>query len=492
MTSRWVYLLCGFLINLMLGVIYSWSVFIGPLESIFGWTRALTSGAFTLVVAFFAVGMLPAGLLLGKWGPKKVVWLGGILLALGWILTSAAGMFATDGFFADPTSKKFLDRELEFDKITIPNKFKKPLEITVNGEKVVIPPGESKTFTNAKIVVDSKPVLESIVYGRGSGFNLNSLYWLYFAYGIIGGIGIGFAYNVPVPIARRWFPDKSGFAVGLAVMGFGMGALFLAPVAVSLIYSVGWSYAFLYMGILFLIVVCGAGAVLKFPPDDWKPEGWEPPAPTTEKTAKIHVAHKEYEWREMIRTKQFWMLWLWYWFMAAAGLLTIGHIKVVAKEYGADLPMLGTTAGVIAVGMLSLFNGFGRPGFGALSDKVGRRTALILDAGLMTIMMYTFLGIVAALGVAGIFLAVILVGLAYGGVLALMPTYNADFFGAKNLGLNYAVHFTAWGAAGLIGPQLAGFIRDATGGYEAAYAASGTMCLIALIISFILRPPKAE
>uniref|UniRef100_A0A7C3YEX7 MFS transporter n=1 Tax=Geoglobus ahangari TaxID=113653 RepID=A0A7C3YEX7_9EURY len=492
MVSRWVYLLCGFLINLMLGVIYSWSVFIGPLESVFGWTRALTSGAFTLVIAFFAVGMLPAGALLAKWGPKKVVWLGGILLALGWILTSAAGVFATDEFFTDPTSKQFLNKELYFDSITIPNKFKDPLKITVNGEQVVIPPGDSRTFTDAKIVVDSKPVLESIVYGRGSGFNMNALYWLYLTYGIIGGLGIGFAYNVPIPIARRWFPDRAGLAVGIAVMGFGLGALFLAPAAVALIYSAGWANAFLYLGIIFLIVVCGAGSILRFPPEGWKPEGWVPPAPTTEAKAKVYVAPKDYVWREMIKTKQFWMLWLWYWFMAAAGLLTIGHIGIVAKEYGADIPMLGTTAGVVAVGMLSLFNGFGRPGFGYLSDRYGRRPALLLDAGIMTVMMFVFLPLVIATGVAGVFLAVILVGLAYGGVLALMPTLNADFFGTKNLGFNYAVHFTAWGAAGLIGPQLAGFIRDATGGYEAAYVVSGIMCLIALIISFILKPPKVE
>ncbi len=463
-TNRWVYLLAGFLINLMLGVIYSWSVFIGPLESIFGWTRAMSSGAFTLVVAFFAPGMLIGGLLLGKWGPRKVVWVGGVLLALGWIMTSFGGAFADPEFiFTDPTSKQFLGKE-----------------VTVNG----------KTF-----VINDKKTLEKVILEErgGEGFNYGTLYWLYLWYGVIGGLGIGLAYNVPIPIARRWFPDKSGLAVGLTVMGFGLGALFLAPPSVVLILNFGWSYAFLYLGILFLVVITAAGAVLKFPPEGWVPEGWTPPKPAEEpEKAKVHVAHKEYEWREMIRTKQFWMLWFWYWFMAAAGLLTIGHMKVVAKEYGADLPMMGTTAGVIAVGMLSLFNGLGRPGFGWLSDLIGRRKALMLDAALMTIMMYSFLALVKALGVAGVFLAVILVGLAYGGVLALMPTYCADFFGAKNLGFNYAVLFTAWGAAGLLGPQLAGFIRDITGGYEVAYAASGTMTLIALALAYLLKPPEEK
>ena len=488
---RGIYLFCGFLINLMLGVIYSWSVFIGPLESIFGWNRAMSSGAFTLVVAFFAPGMLIGGQLLGKWGPRKVVWVGGILLALGWILTSFGGAFAEEQYiFTDPTSKEWLGKEIHFDEVTFTNILKAPVTMTINGEKITLQPGESRTFKDATVTVDNKGALELIIHARGQGFNLTTLYWLYLCYGIIGGIGIGLAYNVPIPIARNWFPDRTGLAVGLTVMGFGMGALFLAPPSVVLIYGMGWTYAFLILGVVFLFVVCGAGTVLRFPEPGWKPAGWEPPKPVEPEKAKIHITVRDWEWREMIKTKQFWMLWFWYWFMAAAGLLTIGHMKVVAKEYGADLPMMGTTAGVLAVGLLSLFNGLGRPGFGGLSDKIGRRSALMLDAALMTVMMYIFLGLVSALGVAGVFIAVILVGLAYGGVLALMPTYCADFFGTKNLGFNYAVLFTAWGAAGLLGPQLAGFIRAATGRYEVAYAASGTMCLIALILAYLMKPPK--
>ena len=453
---RWIYLVCGFTINLILGVIFSWSVFVEPLENIFGWTRSMTSGAFALVILFFSIGMLPAGNLLSKLGPRKVVWIGGLLLSLGWILSSFSGMFASDGFFSDPTATRFLDR----------------VE-SVGGNVVKI--SEKKT-------------LEEVIRLRGSGYNIASLYWLYLTYGVISGIGIGFAYNVPIPVVRRWFPDKAGFAVGLTVMGFGMGALFLAPLAVKLIQLFGWQNTFLLMGLLFLITIFVAGAFLRFPPEGWELE--KVSSNQNKFTTKASV--KDYVWREMIKTKQFWLIWLWYWFMAAAGLLVIGHIKVIISEYGADVFIFNLSVGVLAVGILSLFNGFGRIIFGALSDKIGRTNAMLIDATLMTMMMFAFIPVVISFKVIGALLGVVLIGLAYGGISPLMPNICGDYFGTKNLGMNYAVLFTAWGLAGLLGPVMAGLVRDWTGKYELAYIVSGIMCLIASIISLTLKPPRDE
>ncbi|ADC64571.1 major facilitator superfamily MFS_1 [Ferroglobus placidus DSM 10642] len=452
---RWIYLICGFVINLILGVIFSWSVFIEPLEKIFGWTRAMTSGAFALVVLFFSVGMLPAGNLLEKWGPRKVVWFGGFLLALGWILSSLSGMFATDGFFSDPTATRFLDR----------------VEI-INGKEIKI---------------SDKETLEKIVKFRGA-YNIMSLYWLYLTYGVISGIGIGFAYNVPIPVVRRWFPDKAGFAIGLTVMGFGMGALFLAPLAVKLIQHFGWHNAFLYMGIMFLVIIFIAGIFLKYPP-----EGWYPKNHNISLQEKHSIKEEiNFTWREMIRTRQFWLIWLWYWFMAAAGLLVIGHIKVIIDEYGANTPIFSMSTSVLAVGTLSLFNGFGRVVFGTISDKIGRRNTMLADAVLMSLMMFFFIPLVVTFGAIGAILGVVLIGLSYGGISPLMPNICGDYFGTRNLGMNYAILFTAWGVAGILGPVMAGFIRDITGKYELAYIVSGVMCIIAVIISLILKPLHNE
>jgi OFA family oxalate/formate antiporter-like MFS transporter len=397
--GRWKFVIAGFLINLMLGVIYAWSIFVAPLEKEYGWTRAQTSLTFTLVVVFFAVGMIPSGRWVDRKGPRLIATVGGAILGISWILA----------------------------------------------------------------------------------YLTTSLEWLYLSYGVIGGIGIGLAYNCPIPTGVRWFPDRRGLVTGLIVMGFGMGALFLAPLANSLIVSVGWRSTFLYMGVLFLIVVCACAQILKFPPAGYKPSGWTPPPPTAKVTT---TAYKDYVWREMIKTPQFVLIWLWYWFTAASGLLMIGQLAPFAQESG-----IARETAVFAVGFLSFFNGLGRPGFGALSDKIGRRNAMVIDALVMGIFMAAAQGLVVAAKEVGLFLTCLFIGLCYGGVLALMPAITADFFGTKNLGLNYGAVFTAWGAAGVLGPYMAGYIRTVTGTYITAFYVAALLNFIAAGLSFVMKRP---
>lgn len=400
--GRWKFVIAGFLINLMLGVIYSWSVFVAPLEKEFGWTRAMTSLTFTLVVVFFAVGMIPGGRWVDRRGPKLIASIGGAILGISWILA----------------------------------------------------------------------------------YMTTSLTWLYLTYGVIGGVGIGLAYTCPIPTGVRWFPDRRGLVVGLIVMGFGLGALFLSPMANELIKTVGWRSTFLYMGILFLVVVVICAQFLRFPPAGYKPSGWTPPPPTAKITT---TAHKDYVWQEMIKTPQFILIWLWYWFTAASGLLMIGQLAPFAQESG-----IARETAVFAVGFLSFFNGLGRPGFGALGDKIGRRNAMVIDAGVMAIFMLGATTLVSGLKEVGLFTACLFIGLCYGGVLALMPAITADFFGAKNLGLNYGVLFTAWGAAGVLGPYMAGWIRTTTGTYITAFYVAGALNIIAALLSFVMKRPVVE
>lgn len=408
--NRWLVVLGGFLINLMLGVIYAWSVFIKPLEAEFGWSRAQTSLTFSLVVAFFSIGMVPAGRWQDQKGPRLIAMIGGGLLGISWILAS---------------------------------------------------------FTN-------------------------SLPWLYVTYGVLGGFGIGMAYVTPVATGVKWFPDKRGIVTGLIVMGFGLGAAFLAPIAVRLIETSGWRSAFLYMGALFIIVIVAGAQLLKVPPAGYSPPGWTPPAVTDSK--KVTVAHKEYEWQEMIKTPQFWFIWLMYFFTAGGGLMAIGQLKPfaagqLAPFFEAGGVFMGVTAATLAttyVGVFSIFNGLGRPGMGAVSDKTGRTMAMVIDFVVMGALFAIILGFRQPLM---LFASFAIIAFMYGGILALMPSITADYFGTKNMGLNYGAVFTAWGAGGLVFNTLGGYLFDLQGSYSTPFLLAAALCIVSAVMAFIIKRP---
>ena len=304
-------------------------------------------------------------------------------------------------------------------------------------------------------------------------FSNGSFLGLVGSIGILGGAGIGFGYVCPIAALIKWFPDKRGLITGLAVAGFGAGAWIFAQLASSLIVSVGLNATYFMLGIIFLVAVVFGALFLKNPPADWKPKGFKV-------KTQAKKAAKEYSWNEIVKTKQFWLLWLMFMFGATAGLMVIGILKPFGVSSGLTAAIAGS-----AVGILALFNGAGRIIWGWLSDKLSRTNAMFLMFLLQGIMMLILVNMGSTallLGAAAAF-----VGFNFGGNFALFPSATADFFGTKNIGVNYALVFTSYGVAGIVGPILGGRAFDLTGSYLYAFIPAGIACLIAAVLSFFAK-----
>ena len=311
--------------------------------------------------------------------------------------------------------------------------------------------------------------------------------WIVLTYGIIGGAGIGLAYVCPIAALVKWFPDKRGLISGLAVAGFGAGAFIfskLIPV-IAANPETGLYNVFLYFGITFLVVVTLAAQMLQNPPEGYKPEGWEPPAAKAGAPSSYN-----YEWGEMLGTKQFWLLWFMFIIGATAGLMTIGHIKGFSQEIltTGNIADAGGKA-ITIVGMLSIFNGLGRIAWGAASDSLGRSKAMmimfLLQAGAM-FSLTQVTGYYAIMGVA------CLVGFNFGGNFALFPSATADFFGTKNIGINYGWVFTSYGVAGIFGPMLGGYVKDTLKVYDHAFLIAAGLCVVAALLALITSAPAGK
>lgn len=297
-------------------------------------------------------------------------------------------------------------------------------------------------------------------------------------YGIIGGIGIGFTYVCPVATGIKWFPDKRGLITGLSVAGFGAGALILAPVARSLIDSVGIFSTLSTFGIIFLVVVVGASMLLRNPPAGYAPAGWTPPA-------GVQRTKESFSTGQMLRTPQFYSIWIMYFFGCLAGLMIIGQTSPIGQE----LAGLSAATAALAVMLLSIFNGAGRIFWGRVSDGLGRMKTLFIMFLLCGVAMLLYSVIQAFPPY--YWIGVSIVGLCFGGYLALFPAVTADFFGTKNIGANYGFVFMAYGVGGLLGPMFAAKVKEATNGYWLAFVVTGVLCLIAAGITFATKPPKA-
>ncbi len=298
-------------------------------------------------------------------------------------------------------------------------------------------------------------------------------------YGVIGGIGIGFTYVCPVATGIKWFPDKRGLITGLSVAGFGAGALILAPVARSLIDSMGIFSTLSTLGIIFLVVVVAASQLLKNPPAGYVPAGWTAP-----ETAA--VTKESFSTGQMLKTPQFYSIWIMYFFGCLAGLMIIGQTSPIGQEIAG----YSAATAAMAVMLLSIFNGAGRIFWGRISDALGRMKTLFIMFLLCGVGMFLY-------NIIGAFppyywIGVAIVGACFGGYLALFPAITADFFGTKNIGANYGFVFMAYGVGGLLGPQFAARVLEATGGYSVAFVVTGVLCLIAAGVTFALKPPKLK
>jgi OFA family oxalate/formate antiporter-like MFS transporter len=311
--------------------------------------------------------------------------------------------------------------------------------------------------------------------------------YLVITYGIIGGAGIGFAYVCPIAALVKWFPDKKGTITGIAVAGFGAGALVFGYVEQFLLvlYDVPTvaiiGTPMLILGVIYLVLVVVGAQLLVNPPEGWLPEGYTPP-PTIADGSGTGVMPGE-----MIRTSSFWLLWLMFVFAATAGLMTLGNVKSAALAIDA------TADAVIVVGVMSLLNAAGRIVWGAVSDKLGRENTMILMFITLAIGMFAFawmstitISWYAVMAIAS------LIGFCFGGNFALFPSATADFFGSKNVGKNYGVMFTAYGIAGITGAFVAGPIVDATGSYFMAFIVTGVLAIVAVLFTLVLRSKRSN
>jgi OFA family oxalate/formate antiporter-like MFS transporter len=396
--NRWWRVVGGLSMNLALGSLYAWSVFVAPLEKDFGWKRADTSMIFTIAVFVFAISFVLAGRLQDKKGPFWISVIGGVLVSIGFFLSSWT----------------------------------------------------------------------------------TTLGWVFFWFGAIGGIGNGFGYATPIPVMAKWFPDKRGLAVGLAVAGYGGGSAIFGPLAGNwLIPTYGWRATFQALGIIFFIMTMVGAYLLKNPPVGYRPPGWTP-APAARAAATTY----EFGPAETLRTPAFYLMWIAYCLGTAAGLMVISQLVPFAPSVG--LAAWGTTA--IFVGAVG--NAAGRILSGWMSDALGRLNVLRLMIAISAVAM-PLLSLSGGLPTLPIyfFIMVFIVYWCYGTQLSVNASTTSDFWGTKNAGINYGMLFTAWGVAGLIGPRIAGTLFDKYQNYQAAFYWAAGLAVVALVAELLARRP---
>lgn len=318
----------------------------------------------------------------------------------------------------------------------------------------------------------------------GIGFLLasqigTSLMGLYIAYGIIAGAGVGFCYVTPIALLIKWFPDIRGLMTGIAVMGFGAGSMIGAPLGTYLIGRMGVYGTFAVFGIAFGLLCLLSGWTFKNPPAGWKPAGWEPPAPAPgAKVVKVDIPPAE-----IMRYPQTYLLWFTFLMWASIGLMAISQ----AVPLGVELAGLDRSVAAAALGTMAIFNGLGRPAFGAISDKIGRRNATITAFVLYAVALLGFLPNATTLTIFTV--GVCIVGFCYGGEFAVMPAFTADFYGPKNVGANYGIVFTAWGAAGILGPMIGAKVKAAYGTFLPAFKILTLLAVLGTITILITKKP---
>lgn len=307
--------------------------------------------------------------------------------------------------------------------------------------------------------------------------------------GIVGGAGIGLGYVVPIAVGMRWFPDKKGLITGLAVAGFGFGALLWVKLAgewANLIANVGLSSTFAIYGVIFFALVTVGGIWMVFPPEGWKPPGWTPPPPKAGQiSAGIHLTADR-----MLKTPQFYMIFVVFLVSAGAGLMTIGLMKLFPMEAlqagGMDAAAASAVAGTAMGVFFSLANGFGRIVWGTLSDKLGRKTSVIVMCATQGIFVIAFTKMAGTPAL--LYLGATLIGFNFGGNFALFPTFTADTFGAKNIAQLYPLVFLSYGVGGIGGPILGGKLGD-VGNFPMAFTICGLLVLAAAGVTAVVKPP---
>jgi OFA family oxalate/formate antiporter-like MFS transporter len=302
------------------------------------------------------------------------------------------------------------------------------------------------------------------------------------SFGVIGGIGIGVGYSATTPPSIKWFsPARKGLITGLVVSGVGLAAVYMSPLTDFLIRNYTIPNTFLILGIGTILIVGIMAQLITNPPAGYVPAPVSTKATTPRPGATVR---RDLDWHEMLRTGQFYQLWLMFILSASAGLMIIMHVALIAKDQ-AHVDKWGFWL----IAILALCNTSGRLVSGFLSDRVGRTNTMILAFVLQALNMFAFRYYTTPeLMIFG----AAFTGLCYGTIFTLFPAATADFYGVRNLGVNYGLMFTAFGVAGVTGPYSAGRIRDQYGSYHSAFTICAIMLLVGAVLAFLLKSPKLE
>jgi len=325
--------------------------------------------------------------------------------------------------------------------------------------------------------------IAGIIYGLGyivAGYSAahHSLRGMYFGYGILGGFGMGMGYITPVATLVKWFPDMRGLMTGVAVCGYGFGALIMSPFAAWEITRVGIPATFYTLGIVYLIVVFGTAQFYANPPEGWRPAGWEPHTAVAREATSYNFTV-----REALGTWQFYLLFVMLFLNVSAGIMVISQASPMAQE------IVGMSALQAAgiVGLISLCNGLGRVFWAWVSDYIGRARVYLL---LYLIQAIVFFMLTRVHNGTAFSIALALMGLCYGGGFGVMPSFTADFFGPKFMGGIYGIILLAWGLGAIPSPIMIARIHQTQGTYVPAIHAIAIVMLFSLALPLIARPPK--
>ena len=325
------------------------------------------------------------------------------------------------------------------------------------------------------------------------GVRLHELWLVYLGYGVVGGVGLGLGYIAPVSTLMKWFPDRPGMATGMAIMGFGGGALIGAPLGVELMgrfktaTNTGVASAFMAMAGLYAIWMCVGALMVRVPPTGWQPAGWT----ADEKGHRAVVPHNvsvDMAWK----TPQFWLLWVVLCMNVSAGIGVLGQASLMCQD------MFGVTAAVGGgfAGLLSIFNMGGRFLWSSVSDLTGRKTVYAIYF-LLGAALYALIPLTQQMGNKAMFVAVTAVIISmYGGGFATIPAYLRDMFGTHQVGAIHGRLITAWSLAAIVGPMLVNYISTAkkAAGVPKAEAYNATMYLMCglllagLVANLLVRP----
>jgi OFA family oxalate/formate antiporter-like MFS transporter len=308
-----------------------------------------------------------------------------------------------------------------------------------------------------------------------------NLTYLYLCFGVVGGLGNGFGYATPIPVMAKWFPDKRGLAVGLAVGGYGAGSAIFGPLSqLKLIPSYGLPTTFQILGAVFLVMTLAGAFLLRNPPLGYKPAGWVSAA------GQFTVPAHEFTPGEVLATPRFYLMWVGYALGCSSGLMVISQLVPFATSAGIAAASLTTMTLVVG----AFGNASGRILSAWMSDRLGRINVLRTMIGISMVAMPLLYA--ASGNIARLYLLVFVVYWCYGTQLSVNGAAAADFWGTRNAGINYGMLFTAWGVAGIIGPRIGGVLYDKYHNYQAAFYTAAALAGVALVCELLVKQPGAE